>query len=467
MLSKTAVKRAVNTFIFALAIPLLAGCVAEQRLAWSPDGRKMALVGADGVRISTDGGMHLGDPVEEDAQLVAWFPDSKRVAVVSKTDCDSWAELEKTVDKEEVEAIKTNGDKFLNHLEKCQGNFAACRDSLIKDHFEGNYMPQVLYYLRTNSAQDMQRLAGREWAAMKPDSFTTISYIKIFELEGKNSLHSRQTLSCTTRDFDSVKVSPSNEFVCLVDKEANLCLVQTSGAKGLDCVALGIAKLPDWDVDTDVIYAQHSDRKTVNGKEVVSQEIVSIDARKPSTMKRLARVQTTNDKVRATIDGNLIFGSQVIASAGRGRTQTLESLNLFNLGSGKSKNIYHAAKGDRLQNFEVSPDGKKVSIPNASGQVKVVMLPGGQVRSIVAGNPKNDRDVFTPVWKNNYEVCFEKIPPKEGPGKVALFSLKTNKSRDISIEWPESAIAALMGKPDDKRLSFEKLVADLKDPRAR
>lgn len=468
MLSKIAVNRAVKSFIIALTIPLLAGCVAEQRLTWSPDGKKMALVGADGVRISTDGGMHLGDPVEEDAQLVAWFPDSKRVAVVSKTDCESWSDLEKSVDKDEVEAIKTNGDKFLNQLENCHGNFAVCRDALLKEHFNGNYMPQVLYYLRTNAPEDMQRLAGREWGAIKPDSFTTISWIKIFELDGKNALRSKQTLSCTTNDFESVKVSPSNEFVSFVDKDANLCLAQTTGAKSYRKVASGIGKLPDWDVNTDVLYAVHSEMKKVKGKEVVSQELVSIDARKPNSIKRLARIQTANYKVRATVDGNLIFGSQVIIPSKRGKTQTIESLNSFNIASGKSRIIHNASKGDHLQNFEVSPDGKKVSIPNASGGVKVVMVAGGQVRPIVAGNPKNDRDVFTPVWKNNDEVCFEKLPPKEGPGKVALFSLKSNTMKEISVEWPDNATMGLLGKPkEEKRLTFEKLVTDLKDSKSR
>ncbi len=72
MACKSAASRAVKTMLVALTIPLLAACDVEQRLAWSPDGNKLAVVGADGVRVSTDGGLHLSEPVEPEAKLLNW-----------------------------------------------------------------------------------------------------------------------------------------------------------------------------------------------------------------------------------------------------------------------------------------------------------------------------------------------------------------------------------------------------------
>jgi hypothetical protein len=465
MLFKSAVSRAVKTLLVAMTIPLLAGCVAEQRLAWSPDGKKMALVGADGVRVSTDGGLHLGEPVEEDAQLVAWFPDSKRVAVVTKSECENWSEFEKTVDKEEVDAIKNGAAQLLKQLESCQGDYAACRDALMKERFNGAYIGPILYYLRSTAQSDMSRLVGHEWNVVKPsDSFTTISWIKIFDVEGNGALRHKQTLTCTADDFESVKVSPSNEFVCLVDRDANLCLSQTApGSKGFRRIASKFAKLPDWDVNTDVIYGLHDFAKVGKADQQL-KELVSVDVRKPVVLKRLTTTSTPNHKVRATVDGNLILGSVVNIPAGkRGKARSIDALNVFNLTSGKTKRIYQALKGDKLENFEVSPDGKNLSIPNVNGAVKVVSLQSGKTRQIVAGNPKNERDVFTPVWRNNNEVCFERVPVKDDIGQVALFSLNTNKSRDISVKWPPKAVFGLLNKPDDKQLTFEQMLRDLKE----
>ncbi|HNB21788.1 MAG TPA: hypothetical protein PKZ32_05215 [Candidatus Melainabacteria bacterium] len=466
MVCKSVLSRTLKTFVVALSIPLLAGCVAEQRLAWSPDGKKMALVGADGVRVSVDGGMHLSEPVEEDAQLVAWFPDSKRVAVVTKSDCGSWVELEHMVDKEEVEAIKAGGAQMLKGLESCGGDFAMCRDTLMKENFNAAYLQPILYYLRSTAQDSMQRLVGKEWSSMKPlDSFVLISRIKLFEVDSNGNLQHKQTLACTADNFDSVKVSPSNEFVSLVDKDGNLCLAQTkSGSRGYRIIASKFAKLPDWDFNTDLIYGLRSVKKAEKKGEIEAQELVSVDVRKSAAIKRLASASTANGKVRATVDGNLIFGSIAnIPSGKRGKFQPVDALNVMNLTSGKTKRVYVAAPGDRLENFEVSPDGKNISVPNTSGALKVVSLPSGKYRVLVAGNPKNERDVFTPVWKNNDEVCFERLTVKDDIGQVALFSLSRNTSKDISVKWPPKAVFGLLNNAGDKKLSFEQMLKDLQE----
>lgn len=467
MLSKSVVSRVVKTFVVALTIPLLAGCVAEQRLSWSPDGKKLAIVGADGLRVSVDNGIHLGDAVDGDAQLVSWFPDSKRVAVITKDNCENWAELEKSVDKEEVEAIKVGGAQMLKQLELCGGDFAVCRDALLKENFNATYIQPVLYYLRSTAQDNMQRLVGREWKEMKAmDAFVFISRIKVYEVDASGKLQLKQTLASTANSFESVKVSPSNEFICLVDKDGNLCLAQTTaGAKGYRRIASKFAKLPDWDFNTDVIYGLHSVVKTDKKGSSEGQELVSVDARKGGPLKRLSWALTTNDKVRSTVDGNLIFGSSTsVASGKNGKIQNVNALNVFNLTSGKSKRVFIAASGDRLENFEVSPDGKKISIVNTNGAVKIVSLPAGTYRVVVPGVPKNERDVFTPVWKSNDEICYERLSIKDGLGKVALLSLSTNKSKDISSAWPAEAVRGLLNDPKkSSKLSFEDMLNDLQE----
>ncbi len=469
MLCKSAVSGAVKGSVVACTITLLSGCVAEQRLTWSPDGKKLALVGSDGVRVSTDGGLHLGEPVEEDAQLVSWFPDSKRVVVVSKSGCESWADLENQVDKAEVDGIKASADQFLKQLESCNGDFAVCRDALLKEGFNANYLAQALYYLRATAPDKMSKLVGREWAAMKlNDSMIPISSIKVFDVEAKGSLHARHTVARSTDDFESAKVSPSNEFVCLVDNDGNLQLASTdSHEKGFREIASGFAKLPDWDVDTDVIYGLHTITKKIKASELKLQELVSIDARKPKSMKHLADVSSGHEKVRATVAGNLLFVSDATIRSKNGKTRNVETLNLFALSSGKARRIYLSAKGDRLENFEVSPDGKNVSVPNATGAVKVIALRDGKARLIASGNSKNEGDVFTPVWKNNEEICFEKVMAPDGHGQVALFSLHSGTTKNISSDWPINAVSGVLTGGADKPLTFEKMIDQLKERKKR
>ncbi len=37
-----------------------------------------------------------------------------------------------------------------------------------------------------------------------------------------------------------------------------------------------------------------------------------------------------------------------------------------------------------------------------------------KTRLIVSGDPKNDQDVFTPVWKSNDEICYENLSTSKG-----------------------------------------------------
>ncbi|MBA3992684.1 MAG: hypothetical protein C0469_04095 [Cyanobacteria bacterium DS2.3.42] len=471
MLCKSAVSRAVKTLVVALSIPLLAGCVAEQRLSWSPDGKKLAVVGSDGVRVSTDGGFHLSEPVEEQAQIVTWFPDSKRIVVVTKDGCENWADLEKNVDKEEVAAIKASAAQFLTQLEKCNGNYSACRDALIKERFDGNYLAQALLYLRTTEQEKMQRLVGRDWRAMRiTDSLIPISTVKSFAVEGKGAPQLVHTFFRTTDEFESAKVSPSNEFVCLVDNDKNLQLASTDPSKkGFQEIGRRFGKMPDWDVNTDVIYGFREVTKKEKTGEKDYQELVSIDARKPTSMKRLATLPALGRaKVRATVDGNLIYGTaSTIKSGKKGKPLTFESLNMMTLASGKTKSVYRCLKGDQIDNFEVSPDGKNVSIPNSSGAVRVIALKDGKTRLIVSGDPKNDQDVFTPVWKNNDEICYENLSSTNSLGMVALYSLKAGKSKSINNSWPVEAAAGLLGKQKQSQLTFQELVEDLKEQKNR
>jgi WD40 repeat protein len=470
MLCKSAVSGALKTLIVAFTIPLLAGCVAEQRLSWSPDGKKLALVGSDGVRVSIDGGIHLGEPVEEEAEIVTWFPDSKRIVVVSKAGCENWPVLEKNVDKEEVDGIKASAAQFLKQVENCNGDFAACRDALLKENFNTNYLSQALFYLNSSAQEKMSTLVGREWRELKPNnSFISTSTIKIFAVDGNGAPQLKNTMARTTEEFNSAKVSPSNEFVFLVDNDSDLCLASTeSSGKGFREIGHGFGKFPDWDVNTDVIYGLQTFTKKDKAGDKTYQELVSIDARKPGSVKHLAKVSTLNQKVRATVDGNVIYGSEIaINSTGKGKPQRVETLNMFTLASGKAKRIYQSLKGDNLENFEVSPDGKNVSIPNSNGSIKVITLKDNKTRLIVSGDPKNDKDVFTPVWRNNDEICYENLATKNDAGVVALYSLKGRTSKGISKDWPIEAVTGLLVKPKENQLTFSKMIEDLKDRKNR
>jgi len=457
MYCKQAVARAVKTLVVALSLPLLSACDVEQRLSWSPDGVKLAVVGADGVRISTDGGMHLSEPVEPKAKLLNWFADSKRLLVVSQTPYESWEAAEPHISKEDQEAIKACASQLLTQLDASKGDLAACRDALKKAKFDATHLNGALFYLNSTQPDEVRKYAGN-----KGNLFNLgfpISKVSMYEVD--KDLKLKETLFTTDKVFDSAMVSPSQEFVCFISgADDELLSVELKKAKqSWKSFGKGYRDFPDWDINTDFIYALKSVSHTAQGKP--DFELVSIDVRKDpaQAVKHLSDVYSAYDKVRATVDGNILFVADRAGSLPLGKFSSLFS---YNLTSGKLKKLHSSSAATQLEKFDVSPDGNTVSIPGSRNALEVLNLKNGKRQTVMPAVTKEDKDTFTPVWRNNEELCFNRFEAAGDKSQVALYSMRSRQIKDISTDWPAKAIAGLLDRTD-KSLSFDDFLNSLRE----
>jgi WD40 repeat protein len=457
MACKSAASRAVKTMLVALTIPLLAACDVEQRLAWSPDGNKLAVVGADGVRVSTDGGLHLSEPVEPEAKLLNWFADSKRLLVVSETSYESWEAAEKRLSKEDVAAVGSCASQLITELERCNGDLAACRDALKKNKFDATHLNAALFYLNATQGEKIRKFAGNDGRLFRLGM--TLSTVSTYDVD--KDLKLKETLFTTDRTFDSAAVSPSNEYFCFISGAENELL--TAEAKNPKNTWKSFGRdyqdFPDWDINTDFIYALKS--VPAPGKGKPDFELVSIDVKKDpaQAVKHLSDVYSAYDKVRATVDGNILF---VASRAGSVPVGKYSSLFSYNLTSGKLKKLQSSSSATQLEKFEVSPDGNSVSIPGAYNALAVLNLQNGKRQIVAPAVTKKDQDTFVPVWRNNEELCFNRIQAGADKSTVALYSLRTGQSKDLSNAWPEKAVAGLLA-VTDKTLSFDDFLKSLRE----
>jgi hypothetical protein len=104
--------------------------------------------------------------------------------------------------------------------------------------------------------------------------------------------------------------------------------------------------------------------------------------------------------------------------------------------------------------YEPSPDGRYVSIPSKDGRVFVLELRTGKVTEVqtlaepCSNNDINLRTVL--VWRNRDELCFA-VPPGSDMGspkrtEMVLYSIKENKGRCISKNWPDEAVKNFLKK---------------------
>lgn len=458
MFCKSAASRAVKTMLVALTLPLLAACTVEQRLSWSPDGNKLAVIGADGVRVSVDGGLHLGEPVEPNAKLLNWSADSKKLIVVSESPCETWEEAEKQLSKDTVEAIKECASKLIAELDKSNGDFAACSAAL-KNNFDATHLNAALFYLYATQPDKMRKYAGKEAQLLQLG--LSLSTVKSYEVE--KGIKLKEALFTTDRTFESAMVSPSTEYAFFIaggNKEL-LTVELKDVKKSWKSFGHGYEKYPDWDLNTDVIYALRSFPDSGKGKP--TGELVSIDIKKApkDAVKHLSDVYHSYDKVQATVDGNILF---VAIRAGSLPVGKFSNLFSYNLTSGKLKKVHATSSGSRLDSFEVSPDGNSVSIPGKNNSLEILSLQNGK-RSVVSpavAEEDDDDDTFAPVWRNNQELCYNRRQAGSQKSAVALYSLQTKTSKDISSQWPSEAVAGLLDKAN-KTMSFEDFLNNLRE----
>lgn len=469
MFRKFAVSNVVRIMVVAVSIPLLAACTSEQRLSWSPDGKVLAVIGTDGLRISTDGGMHLSEPVDASAGLLSWFGDSKRLLVVSSSGAKPWDEVQKKIDKTEMDKIKGCARHLKEALEACNGNYVKCREILRKNNIASDYVPEALHYLRATDDEAMTKILGSNWHALQLPETQVVS-LKIGEL-AKDSLDLKNTIFTTPKAMESAKVSPTNEYLSLVDSDRHLRILGIEQRdRGWLALAKVVTKFPDWDANTNVLYAVREKSKRENSIQPPVQELVAlkIDYKKNSQIsyEHLANVQDCDSKIRATASGDiyLLASSVGFSEMKKAKQGGATALFSYNLSSAKARKLYGPNNGEILDSFDVSPDGKSIVVSTDHGLVKILSAKDGKVRSTLA-TPTDDAEVaFAPVWKNNDELCYQHIFPNKIASKVELYSLETAKAKDISAQWPSSATAGVLNQTEKSPMSFSEMLDDIRSP---
>ncbi|MBC7997075.1 MAG: PD40 domain-containing protein [Leptolyngbya sp.] len=463
---KSAISDMVRTFLFAVSIPLLAACNPEQHLAWSPDGKVLAVIGTDGLRISTNGGTKLSEPIDASAGLLSWFGDSKRLLVVSGTNAQNWSDVQKKIDKSELDKIKTCAKQLKDALEKCDGNFTRCREMLKQTGITADYIPEALHYLRTTDDAVMTKMLGNSWQSLKLAETQVVS-LQIGELS-KNSLELKEPIFNTSKKLESAKVSPTNEYISVVDTDRNLRIFGVEQReKGWRALSKVVTTLPDWDANTNVLYVVR--QKTIPGEpKNEMQELVAlkIDYKKEAQIayEHLANVHNSNQKLRATASGDIYLMASDVGFAALKKSKGYSPVGLynFNLASAKARKLYSPSTNEGISSFEVSPDGKFIAISSNSGLVKILSSKDGKVRSTVAQQVKGAGVIYAPVWRNNDELCFQHVFPNKNTSRLELYSLETSTTKELSANWPSKAIVGILNETESSSMSLDDMMNELR-----
>jgi hypothetical protein len=420
---------------------LMTGCVGR-RITWSPDGAHAAIFAGDGLHLCGPDGA-LSQIVLPGEGIAEWFPDSRRLAIVSGVGKQSWKDLEKVISLEERERVVEGGKALLDQF-KAGHNLTDALNTLngLSD-YEKN---AVAVYLAQNEGTKEQ--AGVNWDDLRQKEASMIQ-IRIGTLEEEKLTLGPPLLNSLRKILD-IRVAPTGTAIAFTaegnrEGECQLLVLPTDGSAPPQLVAKNTAICSDWSVDGhSLVYIRAINTST--GDNEIS--LASLTRRGILNATGKIQIQTkaddlagllfdANNKVRCLSDGRIVFASADIhlpcTALDMPQQPQLFALDpereagVIPLIPASVQEILPAKPGF----YETSPDGKRIAIFAEKGAVVVLTLATGALDTVQAAG--SDDTASAPAWRSASELCF--ISTTNGqPAQLALWNNGT--TRVLSANWP-------------------------------
>jgi hypothetical protein len=453
-----------------LAAVLFGGCVA-QRVVWSPDGNRAAILGDDGLHVCDVSGK-LSPVLVPDVKCVAWLPDSQRVVVSTQRAFKTWQDASQAYPEQAAAAGKKVEAVRAELLAATHGWSTFVDDTKKKLSLTNVQLALSLMNLRDNSASTDTLTAKLDDEGKKAFSEQMIveDIVQIYTVSETNAtagaeLYRRPNAG---NGIQSLRVSPTGQAVLVSNSEQGpaeneqeplkLLLVPTDGS-GKSCEIGRGAEYPDWSPDGKyVIYITPADWKE-NQMQVmvgvlVRQQVTDenghfLEADHLPVREDLAGFLYNGlSRVRVAHDGRIFFSAAEISLPAAVKDIDPE-LTIFSFDPGKQSTLTRVVPrsamqtlGNAAQYFELSPDARYVCVPFDDGRVSVLDIASGEAQ-LVQPEAKREADnqsqlASVPAWRTARELTFVRPVANSTAHEVVRYSVPDKTATVISAAWPAS-----------------------------
>ena len=421
---------------------LTAGC-GVQRIVWSPDGERAAVLGEQGLCFSDPDGKLSGVLVSNVA-MAAWFPDSRKLALIRSTDARSWADLQSHLRPGDRDQFVQQGQMVLKDLDAGH-DWKAALNGL--DHPEA-----VAIYLK--SLDGVKEKAGASWGDLDTKSAAVYELFVGAINDGQVTLGPVLVQTLRQPLPLGLRVSPAGNAIAMTTDGgkrhgARLAVVPSDGSAPEQIVSEESCAHPDWTKDGRcLVYINASGAMTSDD----DMRLGSLTRRQVINAAGAVEIQTNHEDLagmlfdnslgaRCLSDGRILFIALDLQLPITGPDMP-QRTQIFSLDPRHETTLTRLIPHSFMENlpqgigfFEISPDEKQVRRAGAQGSVAVLSLADGNVTLLQA--EANDDAQSSPSWRGSDEVCFLSSRPTNSAGhewEVTLWKNGTN--RVISADWP-------------------------------
>ncbi|MBN2563121.1 MAG: hypothetical protein JXQ75_19520 [Phycisphaerae bacterium] len=448
-------KAATALVTTVLAAALIAGCIPEKRIVWSPDGKRAVVATPKGLFLIDGDGNVLKPRLTGSPTRCNWFPDNCRLAVVHKTTAKKWADVEDMFNSEQTTKMKALAKTLRERALAYEGDWDAFKvdpDDTIPSSIEVG----AFLYLRDHLAEGLPEKLGDKWKEVKelnPD----IWQLQIFTVT-QDDLEPGAVLVRTFHEIHEPRVAPNGKNITLLmplvegtDDKVALQVVACEGGEAR-VVAEDVGLGHDWSPDgCCLVFIQSSALGIEASAQVQLGSLVTMRIAKEDGS-LLPQWETREElvgllfnpllSVRWMSDGRLLFSS-FEATLPATTSDMPQRWSLFVFDPSMPASVHRVLGRDfaepleaSMPSFELSPDEKRVLLPGPNGQVVLHDFASRETKPLVAPVSPHGEFESLPAWRNNAEVCLVRPAEADQGGKqVALW--KEGETKTLSGNWPE------------------------------
>jgi hypothetical protein len=455
----------MNRITLAVAVLLLAslaGCLPEEKVVWSPDGQRAAVIAPDGLYLC-DGDGRLSPRVAGNVTAAAWLPDSKRLLVVrdTKEPAKTWKDAATLVDEDLAKAVVARAQALRQEILALKAPVDEFKPKAIEQIGLTELMLAAMY-LRDNLAEGLPEKLGKGWDDVKQMEMAVYA-IEVGEVSA--DAVALRPVAKVLHAPGYPRLSPNGRHVAYVtsgllpEGQMTLMVMPLAGGRPR-LVADQVAPFVDWSADGRHLgFARATGPKAEDKGSIrlgtISQCLVCDEKgdlleKFPLAADLAGLVFQDNLKVRGLRDGRFLFAAapvQLPCTAADMPTRTTLFAADIDRPATLMRMLPRNAEADVPQGvnyFELSPDQRQVLIPGPKG-VAVVTLATGEVVNALA--EKEGDLTLQPVWRSPSEVCFAvaKGSTFGSPNRPEVVLWSAGHWRVLSAAWPDAMVNGMLG----------------------
>jgi hypothetical protein len=439
------------------------------RVVWSPDGNRAAIVGDDGLHLCDVAGK-LSPVLVPGVKCAAWMPNSQQLVVYSQRVLKTWKEASQAFPDDAAAASK-NLEAVRKELLATSKDWSTFMDETAKElKLTREQLALSVMYVRDSSTKTIPLKLDKDGQKAFAEQWILEDLVQVYDVSKTNAVTAGATLyhgDNAGNGIKNLRVSPNGKGVLLSSDVSIpndhrdpllLLLVPTDGTQRV-CHLGRAGEYADWSPDGEyVVYIRpagwspelkeallgalsRQDVTDANGQFLDQEHLPAREDLAGLLFDPLARV-------RVAKDGRIFFSAAPVSAPAAVKDFDLQP-TVFSFEPGKQSTLtrvvpYSAMQtmGDAAQYFELSPDARYLSIPFGDGRVSVLDIASGEAQ-VVQPDGKHEGDnpsqlASVPVWRTATELTFVRPTAAWTSHEVVRYSIPDKTAKVISGDWPEA-----------------------------